>query len=362
VTNTTSPTPNTNTLIAQAEIEHPDEGDSEEAAKPPEKGTASHGTLRALLSTYAQSQDPITINQYADGLQLLLRELESSGFDAADVLKRLTSALRDKNTGGYVNLACELAAAGHFLKHFPDGFGYQVPSAEPACGEGTPKNFDFSFVVNGFTFNVEVKSFAPKLTDHRGPPVKVFLPPDQREWLYEQGSRFTSNCAPGIARFLRDANEQLTAPATGLSVMLLCCNDLDEFADALACFIGPYGICNQITQQGLIPAPAQLPNIDAVVICQLGFNQSAVLNPMKLKSFFDDDSIKASDGADAWDYKTALPIGFFLHKMRPAHDLQTVFGEVFRSLHGNIYSLMQRNGNDPQGALFSLFNKANNRK
>jgi hypothetical protein len=250
----------------------------------------------------------------------------------------------------------------YFLKQFPDGFRFQVPSAEPVAGRGTAKNFDFAFTASGFSFHVEVKAFAPKAMDRQGPPIKVFLPPDQSEELYEQGARFSSNCAPGIARFLKAANDQLTSPSNGLSLMLLCCNDLDEFADALTCFIGLHGICHQTEQRGLIPAPSQLPNVDAVVICQLGFNQSAALDPLKFKSFYGDDSIKIAQGADAWDYTSALPIGFFLRNERPSYDLQVVFGDAFRSNHQNISALMQQNGGDVQQALFSLFNMSNNPK
>ncbi len=318
--------------------------------------TSSAETLNSLLRAYAQGQDPLIVDQYASSLRTLLGAFESKGFDAADLQKRLTSALRDKDTGGYINLACELAAASHFLKHFPDGFRYQVPSTEPESGEGMSKNFDFAFVVNDFSFNVEVKAFAPKPTDRQGPPIKVFLPSDQRRELYKQGARFSSNCAPAIARFLNDANAQLTSPSNGLSVMLLCCNDLDEFADALTCFVGQHGIYYQTEQDELVPAPSQLPNIDAVVICQLGFNQSAVLDPIKFKSFYGNDSVKIAHGAAGWDYTSALPIGLFLRKKLPPYNLQCEFQQAFQSLNAQMSKRQQQNGGDIQQALFSLFN------
>ena len=352
------PAPSSDALAARENVEISDEDES--AQKASAEDTGSTDELRALLMAYAQAQNDLTIGQYVDSLHALLETLESNGFDAVGLRKRLTSSLREKNTGGYVNLACELAAVGYFLKQFPDGFRYQVPSAEPAAGGGMAKNFDFAFIASGFSFHVEVKAFAPKAMDRQGPPIKVFLPPERSKELYGQGVRFSSNCAPGIARFLKDANDQLTSPSDGLSVMLLCCNDLDEFADALTCFIGPHGICHQTEQRGLIPSPSQLPNVDAVVICQLGFNQSAALDPLKFKSFYGDDSIEIAHGADAWDYTFALPIGFFLRKELPSHELQVAFGDAFRSNHQNVHALMQQNGGDVQQALFSLFNKSNN--
>lgn len=321
----------------------------------------SGNAFTSLLRAYAQEQATIIVDQYEEGLCELLNTLDSNGFNTADLQKRLTVALGDKDTGGYVNLACELAAAGYFLKHFPDGFLYQVPSAEPSS-TGMSKNFDFAFVANGFSFHVEVKAFASNPKANQGPPIKVFLPRDQQQSLYEQGLRFSRHSAPAISRFLNDANSQLTSPPNGLSVMLLCCNDLDEFSDALTCFVGPHGICNQTEQQGLVPAPSQLPNIDAVIICQLGFNQSSVLDPVKFKSFFGENDINITHGGAAWDYKTSIPVGLFLRKELPSHDLQVAFQEVFRSSHANIAFLMQQNGYDIQQALFALFNEAHNRK
>jgi hypothetical protein len=321
-------------------------------------GTASPETLHSLLMAYAQTQDPLIVDQYAEKLSALLAVLRSRGFDADGLRKRLIKALCARDTGGYVNLACELAAASHFLQRFPEGFRYQVPSSEPAAGAGMAKNFDFSFIVDGFSFNVEVKAFAPKVGDHQGPPIKLFLPPTERKALYDQGARFSNNCAPAIARFLKDANAQLIPTSNGLSVMLLCCNDLNEYADALTCFVGPYGICNQTEQQGLVPAPAELPNVDVVVICQLGFSQNAVLDPVKLKSFFGDDGVNIAHGADAWDYARTLPVGLFLRKERPSYELQVAFGDAFRSHHARIFALMELNDGDAQQAVFSLFNTA----
>lgn len=316
----------------------------------------SRETLSSLLMAYAPTQDPRIVDQYVEKLCALFSALREKGFDADDLRARMTEALRSKETGGYSNLACELAAAGHFLEHFPEGFRYQVPSGPPAAGVGTAKNFDFSFMVDNFSFNVEVKAFTPKAPGRQRPPQKQFLPPQVAQALYDVGHRFSSNCAPAIGRFLTDANTQLTRPSDGLSVMLLCCNDLDEFADALTCFVGPHGICYQAEQQGLVPAPSQLPNIDAVVICQLGFNQSAILDPGKFENFYGEDGISISDGAEAWNYARALPIALFLRGERPSLALQVEFEKAFQSRHADISNLMAMKGIDAQAALFHLFN------
>ena len=318
-------------------------------------------TLRAAIMNYARSQSPEICEQYLLRLVSILSDLRANGFGTAELEQRINTALRNKDSGGYINHACELAAAGYFLQRFPDGFRYQVDSSVAAIGTGPAKNFDFSFVADERTFNVEVKAFAVKeRLSGKCPPPKAFLTKADREALYGLGMRFSKNCAPAIARFLKDANTQLVQPEKGLSVVLLCCNDLDEYTDALTCFIGPHGICWQTEQEGLVPAPADLPNIDAVVICLLGFNHLAVVNPARFKLFYNDESAGIADGADAWNYVYAYPVGIYLRPGTQPIDPLDTFIKAFHSYNLNISELMQQNGGDIQCAVFKLFNRANN--
>jgi len=317
--------------------------------------------LRAAIMNYAGSQSPEICEQYLLGLVAILSDLRANGFGTAELEQRIITALRNKDSGGYVNHACELAATGYFLQSFPDGFRYQVDSSVPVFGIGPAKNFDFSFVADERTFNVEVKAFAVKeCPSDEYPPPKAFLTKADREALYGLGMRFSKNCAPAIARFLTDANTQLVQPEKGLSVVLLCCNDLDEYTDALTCFIGPHGICGQTEKEGLVPAPADLPNIDAVVICLLGFNHLAVVDPARFKQFYKDESVGIADGADAWDYVNAFPVGIYLRPGTQPIDPLDTFMKAFHSYNLNIFELMQQNGGDIQCAVFELFNRANN--
>lgn len=314
--------------------------------------------LKSLVSTYAQVPvESVIVSQYVERLEELLERLKSRGVDADALRSKLVTALQDKGTGGFANLACELGAADHFLTGYPDGFCYQVPSNAPSAGEGTWKSFDFSFKAQGITFNVEVKAFAPNDNIFNGPPVKSFLLPSDTKALYKQGARFSRNCAPAIGRFLLDANSQLTRPAHGISVMLLCCNDLDEQADALTCFFGEHGIFRQTETQGKVPAPAELPNIDAVVICHLGLLQSGVLDPKRFTVALGGNNTSLTDGSSAWDYSRSFPVAFPLQRDRVPLDMQIPFGEVFRSVHAGVYKHMQKNRSDVQAALFSVFNE-----
>lgn len=311
--------------------------------------------LKALVSTYAHLPiESVIVGQYVERLEELLGRLRSRGVDADDLRRKLLTALKNKNTGGFANLACELAAADHFLTAYPEGFFYQVPSNAPRAGEGTRKSFDFTFEAQGITFNVEVKAFAPNRDSSTGPPIKLFLRPSDTKALYEQGARFSRNCAPAIGRYLLDANSQLTKPARGISVILLCCNDLDEQADALTCFVGPHGICRQTETQGKVPAPAELPNIDAVVICNLGLLHGSVLDPERFTAALGGYDARLNDGSSSWDYSRSFPVAFPLQSDRVPADIP--FGEVFLSVHAGVYEHMQKNGGDVQAALFSAFN------
>lgn len=315
-------------------------------------------SLRSLVSAYADM--PIKsaiVGQYVERLEELLGRLKSRGFDTDDLLSKVVTALQDKGTGGYANLACELSAVDHFLTSYPDEFRYQVLSNAPRAGEGTRKSFDFSFEAQGITFNVEVKAFARNRDSFNGPPVKSFLLPSATHALCEQGATFTRNCAPAIGRYLLDANSQLTRPARGISVMLLCCNDLDEQADALTCFAGEHGICSQTKTQGKVPAPAELPNVDAVVICHLGLLQSGVLDPEGFTVALGGSNARLTDGSSAWDYSRSFPVAFPLQADRVPLDMLVPFGEIFLSVHAGVAVHMQKNGGDAQAALFSVFNE-----
>lgn len=319
-------------------------------------------TLRSLLMDYADSQEQEVVEQYFGKFVSILTDLRAGGYDIRNLEQLFVAALSAKETGGYINHACELTAAGHFMKRFPEGFRYQVESSTPATpsGAGLAKSFDFSFIADGHMFNVEVKTFAPRPIDNETPPVKVFLPLASTQALYNQGLRFSSNRAPTIGRFLEDANAQLVRPNGGLSVVLMCCNDLDEYADVLTCFVGPHGICNKMAKEGLVPSPADLPNIDAVVICNLGFNHSAVVAPKRISHFYRDESVNIVDGAAPWGYAMAFPTGFFLRQEPRPESLMKAFMTAFHSHNLHISNLIEQNGGDVQQAVFTHFNAVNN--
>ncbi|MDA8151762.1 MAG: hypothetical protein M0003_03470 [Acidithiobacillus sp.] len=316
--------------------------------------------IRSLLMDRAYPQAQGVVNEYFEGFVSILTDLRAAGYDTRKLEDIFIKALRDEKNGGYINHTCELAAAGYFMKNFPEKFRCQVEGVLPS-GIGPAKSFDFSFAADGHVFNVGVKTFSPKPIDNDAPSIKIFLPQSETGDLYGQGMRFSSNCATNIGRFLKDANAQLVRPKGGLSVVLLCCNDLDEYVDALTSFVSPHGICNKLAKEGLVPSTADLPNIDAVVICNLSFNHCFVVDFNGASRFYSDENISIADGGAPWNYATAFSVGFFLRQESRPESLVRAFMTTFHSNHLNISNRMEQEGGDVQQAVFDLYNAVNNR-
>ena len=79
--------------------------------------------LKSLVKAYVHdSADPVVLGQYVEHLEQMLARLRSNGADADDLRSKLVTALQNKNTGGFINLACEVGVAGYFLTAYPDMF------------------------------------------------------------------------------------------------------------------------------------------------------------------------------------------------------------------------------------------------
>lgn len=314
---------------------------------------------RSAIARYAKPQSSESLEQYLARLTAILTSFRDNGHDAKKLAEDLASALDGKKPNSYVNLACELAAAAHFLEKYPVGFRYQVPSHKKSSVNGVASTFDFSFIAEDYEFNVEVKAFSPKpLTDDPRRD-KLFVPEPWNNVWHRAGIKAASTTAVPLAKHLEMANQQLLRPEKGLSVLLLSVNDVEEYADALTWFVGMHGICR--TQQGVgkLPAPAELTDIDVVAICALGLQQSLVLDWEKVLRTYDEGANEhIVDGAKGWSYSDSVPAGLFLRPERPAMELQEAFGRAFESNHAEIFLRMQHNGNNVQRAVFDTFNNA----
>lgn len=320
--------------------------------------------LKAILET-SDAPDAPHITQYVDELRDILQGFESSGVSTAEICAEICGTLKAQEITGYIGLACELSAANHFRTNYPTHFKYRVINPSQTPNQGTPKSFDFSAVFDGFSFNVEVKTFSRKKGNDNPWPIKVFLPKDQMKGLYTEmqkvGLGFSSNCAPAIGRFLTDANSQLLRPENGLAVVILCCNDFDEYADAMECLIGQHGIVTKQTAADtsqIIPSPEELPNIDAIVVCVAGLSHYGIIDERKYCTAFRNDDLVVSNGKDVWNYAYALPVGIPLRDGLRSEDLANAFMRAFHSHHLALSELWEKSNGDLQTALFALFNNA----
>lgn len=322
----------------------------------------------ALFSKLKEFSNPPVDNilrQYADEFAKVLGLLYPSGQCDDKQTNELIVNLDEERMADYVSLATELTVAAHFAGKFPDRFRFHVVNEETRSKSGTPKNFDFAFSANEIEFSVEVKTFAGQryATDN---PVKLFLPVAQTKALYEQGARFSRNSAAALGKFLRDANSQLVRPSSGMSVLVLCCRDPDEYADALELLIGNNGIVKtsytgaehkDIDPSNKVPIVSDLPNVDAIVVCNVGLLHHVVTDTESLKFLLKSGDETISDGGFAWQYEPGLPIGFPLRPGDKNNFLLEAFGVAFGSHHVEMGDALLRNGGDIQAALFEMFNK-----
>lgn len=303
------------------------------------------------------------VTDYLDALRGILHGFEASGESAAEVSAEMCGVLRVNDIPGYVGLACELGTANHFRTLFPDQFKYRVLNSSSGHGNGMPNSFDFSFSVDGFTFNVEVKAFSRKSGGGNQHPIKVFLPKTEMKALHKEmekaGSGFSPNCVPAIGRFLADANVQLRRPENGLAVVILCCDGFDEYADAMECLAGQHGVLSKDRKSigdSMQPTPEELPNIDAVVVSIAGLHHYGLVAPDRYGAAFGDDFVIAN-GKSPWLYAQSLPVAVFL-SLPPRGRLEETFARAFNLHNATFSELLRERGGDLQSASFAMFKRA----
>jgi hypothetical protein len=102
-----------------------------------------------------------------------------------------------------------------------------------------------------------------------------------------------------LRHFLAKANGQLVRPDNGLSVVVVCCNDVDEYADAMESLVGKHGLVRDAREI------EKIRNIDSIVVCLLGLMHHAALNEDVAKNVYQDESVTLHDEFDAWQYNAS---------------------------------------------------------
>ena len=290
------------------------------------------------------------IENYSSGLLLALRSILKEA-DPNPAIREVCDHLRGRRDFAYVNQACEFTLAYHFVRSHPAHFTYQVDTltlgSPPARSR---RSFDFRFRSEITSFNVEVKCFA---RDHQPSadslPVKTFFPQEQNHALYDAGLRSEGTCRKTLLSFLDKANVQLPARESGMNVVAVCCNDVEEYADALECLAGNFGI---VRDDDVL---VRYPNIDAVVLTLTGLPHLSAIDPDALSRILQQEGALPPEEFEFWDYAQTLPLGVFLSKDRGG-DIKDDFKQVFRLQNDRLAIYRASAPGDLQGAVFALFN------
>ncbi len=286
------------------------------------------------------------VNSFALALNYLLE-----GGDQTSAITRASSDLESRKDFSCVNQMCEYSLAFNSAKRYPECFQFQVDAlslvSPPARGR---KSFDFRFISKETPYNVEVKSFsrAHQVGDE-SQPVKIFLPREDCQALYDAGLRSEGTCRRALIGFLDKANTQLPSSGNGVNVVVICCNDVDEYADALECLIGKFGI---VSDEGML---AKYPKIDAIVLTLTGLFHFSAIDPDVISSVLQEEGALPSDDFDFWGHALTLPVGMFFSK-GCGSDVENDFKQSFQLVNDHLKMYVRDFQDDLQGAVFALFN------
>lgn len=311
--------------------------------------------LRSLFESRPHPTSKASVRHYVNGLVGALETIHCNPDDIRGELKKVCDFLEGEKTFDYVNYACELALASGFKKGQPDRFSYQVPTPCAETTTGTQRTFDFRFYVKDEQYDVEVKNFSRDWERNETQlPVKLFLSKEQSNSLFAAGLRPEGTSRRTLRNLLLKANEQLYRPKTGLSIVFVCCNDVEEYADAMECLVGPHGFAADT--DGF----AKLPNIDGIVLCMLGLPHHAALDASFIQRVLQDERVVLADNFDSWRYESGIPVGIFPVQNIVIRDERAAEGFVlnFRLTNGVLNKFRKMRPGDLQSAVFALFNQS----
>lgn len=311
--------------------------------------------LQTLFESRPRPASKAFVQNYVNGMFRALEAIHSNPDDVRAELKKVCDFLNRDKPFDYVNYACELALASGFKTDHPERFSYQVPTPFAETATGRQRSFDFRFYVKDAQYNIEVKNFSRdwKRKDTQL-PIKLFLPPEQANALFAAGLRPEGTSRGALHDLLMKANDQLFRPENGLSVVFVCCNDVDEYADAMECLVGPHGLATDTDGFG------ELPNIDGIVLCMLGLFHHAALDASSIQRVLQDDSVTLADDFDTWRYESGIPVGIFpVQKVSVRSEVAAEdFVRLFQLTNGALDKFRKEHPGDLQAAVFALFNES----
>ncbi|MDP8050953.1 hypothetical protein QJU23_00750 [Pasteurella atlantica] len=279
----------------------------------------------------------------------IIDEFSSKGIDIKE--KELIKAVGKKD---YISYACEISIMYHFLSKYSN-FKYEVSNGRDK------KNFDFSFSIDILDINIEIKSFSSEKNNSNQSPIKLCLNDDNDDILYRMIKEeyekngisdgiVSNNNKKVILDFLKKANSQLpNRKKKSINVVVLCTQDLDQYADILCHFFDSKNAM-LYSIQNINTTCKRYKNIDAIVVCNMGYGHINILG-------IHDRTKKAPiNGSDAWDYCLSIPNLPMLFWLRPNDfndEEQKNISEIFFSHTG----YLKKEGPPYYIHIFDLYNK-----
>lgn len=303
------------------------------------------------------------LDQYCARLAAAIDTQKAPGKTLQEMADGLAELVLKDEMEPFLSQVSELGAAAYFKTAYPVGFDNHIPNPG-SSSTGPVKNFDFRFQAEGIRFNVEVKAFSKAFDPDREGGVKYFLPEHVKQPLHEAGTEMTSTLATTIGRFLSKADSQLFRRGDDMNVVLLCCNDPDEYADVMESLHGPFGLISASRAAGdsptlpdsVIPNLSLMTNIDAVVVCLSGFLHAGIVNKVRFSRAYKLDDCSLDKPERAWDFRYTFPVGFWLHRPPTEQQREEGFHKAFNSHLWLLLDFRNHHNGDWQAAVFSLIN------
>jgi hypothetical protein len=178
--------------------------------------------------------------------------------------------------------------------------------------------------------------------------LKSFLPPAQSTRIHGAGIPLDGTTRKPLRAHLATANGQLWRKQ-GINVVLVCANDLDEYADATEVLWGPHGLMRDAAEIETLPA------IDVVIVSNYGFLHHCMLDAARIEDFYQSDEIVLPDGATPWRFDGSFSFGLPRMPRVPGEALFAELGREFNLINPALEPFRARYPHQLQKAIFGLF-------
>ncbi len=152
--------------------------------------------------------------------------------------------LEEFEINSFVRTACELSHISRMFVDYRDGFLYE-PNLNLTSEKHKDKNVDFSFLIEGTRFNVEVKCLTPKAETIDKISVTSLAPAISGKLEIEKNDNveLVRSALLNVNDFIRSANDKFGTPTEKeYNILSICCYDLPRMIEVLESVSGDFGI------------------------------------------------------------------------------------------------------------------------